>query len=73
MADDKKRLCPECDKEIPAEAKECPFCKFDLEQFTGFSRLMNAWARSQTPAEQPPEGKKKGFDFGALGARKGKK
>ena len=72
MPEPAKKLCPECDKELPADAKECPFCHIDMEQFTGFSRLMNAWVKSQKPAEgEPPaSGKKKGFDFSALAGKK---
>lgn len=56
----KKVLCPECDKEVPAEAKECPFCKLDLEATFGLARMLRAATKINTPEKAPePEPKKR--------------
>lgn len=74
----KKTLCPECEKEIPADAKECGFCHFDLESFQPFKRLMNAFVKDSQRSDDPnpapaPEKKKGGFFDVLAGKKKAKK
>jgi hypothetical protein len=72
MAEEKK-LCPKCDKEIPAGADECPFCKFDLVKFNSFGDLMDVYRKSRTPKEDERPAKKSGVLDDLLGNLGGKK
>jgi predicted amidophosphoribosyltransferase len=49
---DLKKLCPDCEREIEASARRCPFCDFPLAVHEDLERVAKVRAKS-APAPQP--------------------
>jgi predicted amidophosphoribosyltransferase len=48
---DLKKLCPDCEREIEASARRCPFCDFPLAVYDDLDRVAKVRAKSAPPKE----------------------
>jgi hypothetical protein len=53
------KLCPDCEKDVPDGATECPSCKLDLGAFDSFDRLQTAREKKQERERKEREKKEK--------------
>lgn len=50
--DEKKRLCPDCAEEIPADARRCPACDFPLVIHADLERVRKVIEKTKPKSKE---------------------